>query len=386
MRYITTQPSLTQDQRLQPRAKCRTPQGGEPSYEAGVAGGDAAHRRHARRRAPASGTARTAAGSIASTRPTTRRRVQQECELRRRRSWCASRRSGQPADELDGHAELSTTRTGTRNDVAELLAAVLRSRQRPLSSARNPTQRHDAGHLLPAGAQDRGRLRRGQLDLEHLRTTTARRRPATTARSTTSASTRRSVPAHGSIGVATVLPTATFPLLDGTGLHLPAGAIQLPLAGIGRQRPAEHHPGNPPAVGGSARPAHVDHGPVLLVEPADLPRADPRPDASISLLGLLCGRRHPAPADGTTSSRSRQPRQQPDGMRPVPRHLRSATIPNDSYFLHTHAKDKQCAVTARRPTRSRTQCKATVGVRFSQTKYSFDTLTGGPQLFGADSG
>jgi outer membrane receptor protein involved in Fe transport len=56
-------------------------------------------------------------------------------------------------------------------------------------------------------------------------------------------------------------------------------------------------------------------------------------------------------------------------------------FPNDSYFLQTRAKDQQAAVYGEGTYSFTDELKLTVGARYSKTKYSFDTLTGGPQLF-----
>jgi outer membrane receptor protein involved in Fe transport len=56
-------------------------------------------------------------------------------------------------------------------------------------------------------------------------------------------------------------------------------------------------------------------------------------------------------------------------------------FPNDSYFLQTFAQDKQIAWFGEGTYSFTDQFKTTVGVRYSKTKYSFNTLTGGPQLF-----
>ena len=59
-------------------------------------------------------------------------------------------------------------------------------------------------------------------------------------------------------------------------------------------------------------------------------------------------------------------------------------FPNDSYFLQTHSEDKQLAVFGEGTFSFTDQLKATVGLRESRTEFSFNTLTGGPQLFLAD--
>ena len=56
-------------------------------------------------------------------------------------------------------------------------------------------------------------------------------------------------------------------------------------------------------------------------------------------------------------------------------------FPNDSYFLQTSAKDEQYAIFGEGTYSFTDQYKLTVGARYSKLKYSFSTLTGGPQLF-----
>jgi outer membrane receptor protein involved in Fe transport len=67
----------------------------------------------------------------------------------------------------------------------------------------------------------------------------------------------------------------------------------------------------------------------------------------------------------------------PDGN-PVPYDLR---FPHDSYFLLTNAKDQQMAVYGEGTFSFTDQYKLTLGARFSNSKYSFESVTGGPQLF-----
>jgi iron complex outermembrane receptor protein len=56
-------------------------------------------------------------------------------------------------------------------------------------------------------------------------------------------------------------------------------------------------------------------------------------------------------------------------------------FPNDSYFLQTNAKDQQIALFGEATYSFTDQYKLTVGARYSKLKYTFNTLTGGPQLF-----
>ncbi len=57
------------------------------------------------------------------------------------------------------------------------------------------------------------------------------------------------------------------------------------------------------------------------------------------------------------------------------------SFPTDSYFLKTNAKDEQYALFGELNYGFTDRLKGTLGARFSRNKYSFDTLTGGPQLF-----
>jgi iron complex outermembrane recepter protein len=56
-------------------------------------------------------------------------------------------------------------------------------------------------------------------------------------------------------------------------------------------------------------------------------------------------------------------------------------FPTDSYFLQTDAKDTQYAWYGEASYAFTEQWKLTLGARESRTRYTFDTLTGGPQLY-----
>jgi iron complex outermembrane recepter protein len=56
-------------------------------------------------------------------------------------------------------------------------------------------------------------------------------------------------------------------------------------------------------------------------------------------------------------------------------------FPFDSYFLKTNSKDQQYAAFGEFTYGLTERLKATVGARYSRMKYTFDTLTGGPQLY-----
>ena len=143
--------------------------------------------------------------------------------------WCASPQFGRPRNKwtvtpsylLPGSVLQQRRRTTGRCTPIRATTA---------SSSADPTERSGAGQVLPARAQDRGRL--GQVresDLQHLVLSPPRRRPGTTARCTTSASIRP--PSSGPDCRPLPLPL----LLDGDGVHLPAGSHQLPVARVHRQ-------------------------------------------------------------------------------------------------------------------------------------------------------
>ena len=56
-------------------------------------------------------------------------------------------------------------------------------------------------------------------------------------------------------------------------------------------------------------------------------------------------------------------------------------FPNDSYFLKTNSKDQQVALFGELSYAVTDRLKLTVGARESHMKYTFDTFTGGPQLY-----
>jgi iron complex outermembrane receptor protein len=59
----------------------------------------------------------------------------------------------------------------------------------------------------------------------------------------------------------------------------------------------------------------------------------------------------------------------------------NAAFPNDAYFLQTHATDQQIALYGEATYAITDALKATLGARYSNLRFYFNTLTGGPQLF-----
>ncbi len=158
----------------------------------------------------------------------------------------------------------------------------------------------------------------------------------------------------------------TFPLIDGNGVHLPPGATDY------------------------RAPASVDNGQQNFTEEVRLQSNDPNAsliwttgifysddrqtyleqihDPLLNEL-VLAATGSPASAFFTDINGN------PVGYDP--------RFPNDSYFLQTSARDKQLAWYGEGTYSFTEQYKLTLGARYSMTKFSFDTLTGGPQLFSA---
>jgi iron complex outermembrane receptor protein len=159
-----------------------------------------------------------------------------------------------------------------------------------------------------------------------------------------------------------------FPLLNGTGLHLPPGATNY------------------------RAPASVDNGQENLTQELRLQSAD----ANARLLwttGLFFSSNRQSYLEQIHDPLLNELTQAVLGVPytdvfcyynaagtcvPVPYDPR---FPNDSYFLQTFSKDQQYALFGEGTFAFTDQFKITVGARYSRTEFSFNTLTGGPQLF-----
>jgi iron complex outermembrane receptor protein len=155
-----------------------------------------------------------------------------------------------------------------------------------------------------------------------------------------------------------------YPLVDGTGVHLPAGALNY------------------------RSPATVDNGQQNLTEEIRLQSNDSS-SKFIWTTGLFFNvnrqsyleQIHDPLLNELSMAATGQPYTNffvdPNGN-PV---VYDARFPNDSYFLNTNAKDQQIALFGEGNYSFTEQFKLTAGVRFSRTKFDNHTLTGGPQLF-----
>ena len=170
-------------------------------------------------------------------------------------------------------------------------------------------------------------------------------------------------------GVAPVIPLSSFlpgvfPLLDASGLHLPAGAANY------------------------RAPASVDNGQQNFTQEIRLQSADPHSPLIWTTGVFFSANRqsyleqiHDPLLNELFLAATGQPYTaftlDPSGN-PVTYDPR---FPVDSYFLQTFSKDQQAALFGEATYNFTDQYKATVGARYSRTQFSFNTLTGGPTLF-----
>ena len=157
---------------------------------------------------------------------------------------------------------------------------------------------------------------------------------------------------------------ASWPLLDSTGIHLPAGATNY------------------------LSPSTVDNGQMNITQELRLQSAD----ANARLLwttGLFFSSNRQSYLEQIHDPLLNELSQALEGAdytnffvdgngNPV---TYNSAFPNDSYFLQTYSKDQQYAIFGEATFSITDQWKLTLGARESWTKYSFNTFTGGPQLF-----
>jgi outer membrane receptor protein involved in Fe transport len=164
--------------------------------------------------------------------------------------------------------------------------------------------------------------------------------------------------------VSAFLPGVAFPLLDGAGIHLPA------------------------SVADYRSPATVNNGQENFTQEVRLQSSDAHArlvwttglffdsdrqsyleqihDPLLNALSLaLTGEPY---TDWFTDSNGNPVSYNPQ-------------FPNDSYFLQTHARDQQLAWYGEATYAITDALKVTGGMRYSKTEFLFNTLTGGPQLF-----
>ena len=159
--------------------------------------------------------------------------------------------------------------------------------------------------------------------------------------------------------------SGSYPLIDGSGIHLPPGAMNY------------------------VSPSTVDNGQINISQEFRLQSSDPNARL-LWTTGLFFSENRQSYLEqihdpyldqlslALTGLHYTDIFVDPNTGLPVPY---VDAFPQDSYFLQTHAKDEQYAVFGEATYAITEQLKLTAGARFSKNKYSFDTYTGGPQLF-----
>ncbi|HLJ36790.1 MAG TPA: TonB-dependent receptor [Steroidobacteraceae bacterium] len=347
VRYITTQPSLTRNS-VYGRGEFSTTEGGGQSYEAGVAAGGPLVEGSVGARLTI--WYRRDGGWINDINPVTLAPVQQNANyadtyLARLAVLWAPNANWQITPAIYYQNE-------RRNDIDNFWPLYSNPSSNNFVNA-DPSQRHVPDHFTLTSLKIQGDLGAAQLI------------------SNTSYYDRRNQDGYegtlynlGFYQAFAFLPPystgASYPLLDGAGVHLPAGAMDY------------------------LSPSTVDNGQQNFTQEIRLQSSDP----NARLLWTT----------GIFLSENRQTylEQIHD---PLLSELQNAltgdpnivdvfgvgydpAFPTDSYFLQTHAKDEQYALFGEATYAATEQLKLTAGARVSKNKYSFDTFTGGPQLFG----
>jgi len=163
----------------------------------------------------------------------------------------------------------------------------------------------------------------------------------------------------------TTTPASTpYPLLDGNGLHLPAGASNY------------------------RSPASIDNEQENITQEVRLQSNDPT-SALIWTTGLFFSNDRQSYLEQIHDPLLNELSEAATGLpytawfvdpqgNPI---TYSPGFPNDSYWLQTQAKDQQYAWFGEATYSFTDQYKLTVGARYSETKFSNNSYTGGPQLF-----
>jgi outer membrane receptor protein involved in Fe transport len=175
-------------------------------------------------------------------------------------------------------------------------------------------------------------------------------------------------------------PLTGPPLIDGTGIHLPTCAQQAITA-----------PGQP-CLTSYASPASINNGQDNFAQEIRLQGNNP--DSKLSwTTGLFFSLNHQSyleqihdpQLNALTEAVAGVPYGQEfystDALGNNVPTVYDPRYPNDSYFLSTQSTDKQTAIFGEGTYSFTDQWKLTLGARFSRTEFAFSTLTGGPQLF-----
>ena len=362
VRYITTQPSLTKSS-IYSRSELSYTQGGEPSYEAGIAGGTPLIDGVLGVRATV--WYRRDGGWIDRIDPVSLKIAEKNSNydetalIRLAAVWA-------PSDKWTITPSFYY-QDRYRNDVENYWPLYSDPSHNRYVSA-NPTQRTDPDRFYLPALKIQGDLGFAQL----ISNTSYFHRKETTGYDGTLYDlgfyqTQPQVPpATAVFPTSAFLNPGLFPLLDAQGLHLPPGATDY------------------------RSPASVDNGQQNFTQEIRLQSSDSAAKL-IWTTGLFYSsdrqsyleQIHDPLLNNLSLALTGQPYTAffvDANLNPV---TYDARFPTDSYFLQTHAKDEQLAWFGEGTYGFSDELKLTVGARFSKTKYSFNTLTGGPQLFSA---
>jgi iron complex outermembrane receptor protein len=352
VRYITTQPSLTQSS-IYSREEVSDTQGGAPSYELGVAGGTPLIDGTLGVRATV--WYRRDGGYIDRIDPTTLDTEQKNANfdettlIRLAAVWA-------PTDDLTVTPSYYY-QDRYRNDVESYWPLYSNPGSDRFVNA-DPTQRSDPDTFYLPALKIEGNLGWAKL----ISNTSYFHRQEETGYDGTLYNLgfyqAQSIYGGAVFPQGNFLPGVAFPLLDATGLHLPAAAANY------------------------TSPASIDNGQQDITQEVRLQSSDPSARL-IWTTGLFFSSNrqtyleqiHDPLLNELTEAVVGLPYQSVFGVPYDPR------FPNDSYFLQTHAKDQQYAWFGEGTYAFTDELKLTLGARYSKTEFSFDTLTGGPQLF-----
>jgi outer membrane receptor protein involved in Fe transport len=176
-------------------------------------------------------------------------------------------------------------------------------------------------------------------------------------------------PQQGYLPTGGFLPTTAYPLLDGSGIHLPASianyrspvTVDNDQQNLTQEIRLQSNDKDARLVWTAGVFFSLDHQQYL--EQIHDPHLD---DLWLATAGIPYTDIFTYLAD--------------DGVTPIPVTY-NPSFPNDAYFLATHSKDQQIAIYGEATYALLDPLKLTLGARYSFTQFEFNTLTGGPQLF-----
>jgi iron complex outermembrane recepter protein len=358
VRYITTQPSLTKDS-VYARAEVSTTDGGAPSYEAGVAAGGPLVDNVLGVRL--SVWYRRDGGWIDDINPVTLAPVQSNANyvntylVRLAALWAVNDKWSMTPGIYYQNQQ--------RNDINTFWPLYSNPGSDSFVSA-DPSQRHVPDKFYLASFKIQGDLGAAQLISN---TSYYHRREQSGYEGTLynlGFYQEQPQPPATAVFPLPYLSGVPFPLLDATGIHLPAGAQNY------------------------LSPSTVDNGQQNITQEIRLQSSDSNA-RFVWTTGLFFSHNSQSYLEQIHDPLLNELSEALTGQ-PYTNWFTDANgnpvtyvpeFPNDSYFLETQSKDEQYAIFGEGTLGLTDTLKLTVGLRESHTKFSFNTLTGGPQLY-----